>query len=330
MRKLRWGILSTSNFARNKMLPALQHCEYAEVAAISSRSLERAMAVARQFGTKNAYGSYDELIADPSLDVIYNPLPNHLHVPWSIKAVEAGKHVLCEKPVAMTAADAEKLLDIASRNPEIKIMEAFMYRFHPQWQHAGKAVRSGEIGELRTVHSFFSYFNRDGNNIRNQPATGGGALMDIGCYNISLSRFLFDSEPRRVLAAFDIDAKFKTDRLTSGVLDFGTGTATFTCSTQSVQFQRVNILGSDGRIELEIPFNAPADKPVRLWHQRGNSLDEILFGPCNQYAIQADQFSLAILNGAPVPTPLSDAVANMRVLDAIRESGRQNAWVAIA
>ncbi len=330
MSKLRWGVLGTSNFARNKMLSALQACEYAAVTAVSSRNPARARALADQFGIKKAYGSYDELIADSDLDVIYNPLPNHLHVPWSVRAIEAGKNVLCEKPVAMTAAEAQILLDTSSRSPGIKVMEAFMYRFHPQWQHTKKAIRSGQIGELQTVHSTFAYFNSDGGNIRNQPATGGGGLMDIGCYNISLSRFLFDSEPKRVIATADFDPKFKTDRRVSGILDFGSGTATFTCSTQMVPFQHVVILGTDGRIELEIPFNAPANQSVRILHQQGSRIDEIRFEPCDQYTIQADQFSRAILNDVPAPTPLSDAVANMKVLDAIRESSQKETWISIS
>ena len=329
MAKLRWGILGTSNFARTKILPALQHCQNAEVSAIASRSLARAQAVAEQFGIAKPYGNYEELLADADIDVIYIPLPNHLHVSWSIRALEAGKHVLCEKPVALSSAEARQLLDAAGRCPHLKVMEAFMYRFHPQWQHAKKLVLEGGIGELRTIHSFFSYFNSDGENIRNQPEAGGGGLMDIGCYNISLSRFIFDAEPWRVMGILEFDPRFKTDRLTSGILDFASGTATFTCSTQLELYQRVNILGTTGRIEIEIPFNAPPDKPCRLWHQRGKLIDEISFDVCDQYTLQADQFSLAVLNNTPVPTPLTDAVNNMKVIESVVESGKRNTWVAI-
>ena len=329
MAKLRWGILGTSNFARNKILPALQHCQSTEVSAIASRSLARAQAVAEQFGIAKPYGNYEELLADADIDVIYIPLPNHLHVSWSIRALEAGKHVLCEKPVALSSAEARQLLDAAGRYPRLKVMEAFMYRLHPQWQHAKKLVLEGGIGELRTIHSFFSYFNSDGENIRNQPEAGGGGLMDIGCYNISLSRFIFDAEPWRVMGILEFDPRFKTDRLTSGILDFASGTATFTCSTQLELYQRVNILGTTGRIEIEIPFNAPPDKPCRLWHQRGKQIDELSFDACDQYTLQADQFSLAVLNNTPVPTPLTDAVNNMKVIESVVESGERNTWVAI-
>ena len=329
MAKLRWGVLSTSNFAKNKILPAFKHCENAEVSAIASRSLGKAQDVAEHYGILKPYGSYRELLADPDIDAIYNPLPNHLHVPWSIQCMEAGKHILCEKPIALTAGEARQLLDAAGRHPRLKVMEAFMYRLHPQWRRAKQILLEGGIGELRTIHSFFSYFNDDAGNIRNQPEAGGGGLMDIGCYNVSLSRFLFDAEPRRVMGIVEYDPRFKTDRLVSGILDFGRGTATFTCSTQLVLYQRVNILGTTGRVEIEIPFNAPADKPCRLWHQQGNLLEEIQFDPCNQYTIQIDSFSLAALNDTAVPTPLTDSVNNMKAIEGIRESGKRDAWVTL-
>ena len=329
MARLRWGILGTSNFARNKMIPAIQQCQYVDVSAIASRSLDRARAVAAQFGIPRAFGTYEELIDDTAIDVIYNPLPNHLHVPWSIRALEAGKHVLCEKPLALSAEEAKLLVDAADRHPRLKVMEAFMYRMHPQWRRARQIVNDGGIGEIRTIHSVFSYFNADGGNIRNQAETGGGGLMDIGCYSISLSRFIFDSEPQRVLGVVQYDPRFKTDKLVSAILDFGNGTASFTCSTQSALFQRVNILGTTGRVEIEIPFNAPPDKPSRLWHQKGNDTEEILLAPCNQYTIQAEEFSRAVIHDTPVPTPLTDAVSNMKVIEAVFESGRRDAWVSV-
>jgi predicted dehydrogenase len=329
MARLKWGVLGTSNFARNKMIPALQQAQHVEVSAIASRNLPRAEAVAAQFGIAKAYGTYRELLADKDVDVVYNPLPNHLHVPWSIRALEAGKHVLCEKPIGLSADEAQQLLDEASRHPGLKVMEAFMYRMHPQWRRAKQIVSDGGVGELRTIHSFFSYFNADGGNIRNQPDAGGGGLMDIGCYNISLSRFLFDAEPNRVLGVLQYDPNFKTDCLVSAILDFGRGTATFTCSTQLVYHQRVNILGTTGRVEIEIPFNAPPDQHARLWHQSGSEFEEVQLEICNQYTIQADLFSLAVLNDEPVPTPLTDAVRNMKVIEAVLESGRRSAWVDV-
>jgi predicted dehydrogenase len=327
MSKVRWGVLSTAKIGTEKVLPAMQRGEYCEIAAIASRSLETARAAAARLGIPTAYGSYEELLADPEIDAIYNPMPNHLHVPWSIKALESGKHVLCEKPIALTAAEAQTLADAARQHPRLKVMEAFMYRHHPQWRRARQLVAEGQIGELRTIHSFFSYYNDDPSNIRNMSGIGGGGLMDIGCYNISLSRFIFDAEPGRVCGIVEYDPRFKTDRLASGILDFGVGTATFTCSTQLTSYQRVNIYGTEGRVEIEIPFNAPPDRPCKIWHQRGAEIEEIVFDITDQYTIEGDLFAQAILNDTAVPTPIEDAVANMRVIDAIVSSGEGGTWV---
>jgi predicted dehydrogenase len=291
--------------------------------------LRKARTVATQFGIEKAYGDYESLLADKDVDVVYNPLPNHLHVSWSIQALAAGKHVLCEKPIALSASQAQELLNASQRYPKLKIMEAFMYRFHPQWQHAKKHVDEGGIGELRNIHSFFSYFNRDARNIRNQKASGGGGLLDIGCYCISLSRFLFGSEPKRAFATVEYDPEFQVDWMASGILSFQGGTSTFTCSTQLAWYQRVVIMGTAGRVEIEIPFNGSPDKPCRIWQQRDGEVEEVQFPPCNQYSLQADQFSSAVLNNAPVPTPLTDAVSNMRVIDAVFTSGKGNGWVAL-
>ena len=331
MSRIRWGILSTAKIGTEKVIPAMKQCRFGEVAAIASRSKVTAEAEARRLGIPQAYGSYEELLADQSIDAIYNPLPNHLHVPWSIKALEAGKHVLCEKPIGLTSAEGQQLVEAGQRHPKLKLMEAFMYRHHPQWQKAKALVKDGEIGELRTVQTCFSYFNDNPADIRNQANIGGGGLMDIGCYPISLSRFLFDAEPDRVIGLVEYDPRMKTDRLASAILDFGRGTSTFTCSTQLVPYQRVQIFGTEGRVEIEIPFNAPPDRPCRLWHQRGrDDIREIAFEICNQYTIQGDLFAKAILDDTPVPTPIEDAVANMKVIEAIVQSARDGAWTAPA
>lgn len=329
MRKIRWGILSTAKIGTVKVIPAMQRGAHCEVTAIASRDLARAQEAAAQLGIPRAYGSYEELLADPEVDAIYNPMPNHLHVPWSVAALEAGKHVLCEKPIALSVAEAATLVEAGRRRPALKLMEAFMYRHHPQWQRARELVAGGAIGELRTIQSFFSYFNNDPGNIRNMPEIGGGGLMDIGCYNISLSRFIFGAEPARVCGLVEYDPQFQTDRIASGMLDFGAGSATFTCSTQLASYQRVNIFGTTGRIEIEIPFNAPPDKPCRMWHQHRDGTDEILLPVVDQYTIQGDLMALAILNETPVPTPIDDAVANMRVIEAIVASGRSGGWVQL-
>ncbi len=333
MEKVRFGVLSTAKIGTEKVIPAMQAGKHSAVTAIASRSLESAQAAARPLGIGKAYGSYEALLADPEIDAVYNPLPNHLHVVWSIKALEAGKHVLCEKPIGLNVQEAEQLLAAAKRFPKLKIMEAFMYRHHPQWQMARKLAAEGQIGELRTIQSVFSYHNVNAANIRNMAELGGGGLMDVGCYCISLSRFIFAAEPTRVLGIVEYDPAFKTDRLTSAILEFRgstkdkPSTATFTCSTQLSPYQRVNIFGTEGRIEIEIPFNAPPDKPCKLWHQHGTEIREHKFEICNQYTIQGDLFSQAVLNNTAVPTPLEDAVGNMRVIEAIRQSGEQRQLV---
>jgi predicted dehydrogenase len=248
-------------------------------------------------------------------------------VPWSIKALEAGKHVLCEKPIGLTTAEAQLLLEEARKRPRLKVMEAFMYRHHPQWQLARNLVAEGKIGVLQTIQSFFSYYKTDSGNIRNIAEFGGGGLMDIGCYCLSLARFIFGTEPQRVWGAMDYAPEFRTDRLTSGMLDFGNGTSTFTCATQLVPYQQVNILGTEGRIEIDIPFVPPPDQPSRIRYSHGGETEEILLDICNHYSIQGDLFSLAVLNDTGVPTPLEDAVANMRVIEAVICSAEDECWV---
>ncbi len=329
MSKIRWGIISTAKIGTEKVIPAMQQGQYCEITAIASRDLARARQVAKELGIPKAYGSYQQLLADPDIDAIYNPLPNHLHVPISIEALQAGKHVLCEKPIGLSSAEGQQLVDAAAAAPHLKVMEAFMYRHHPQWQRARQLVQQGSIGPLRTIQSFFSYFNDDPDNIRNDAAIGGGGLMDIGCYPISLSRFIFDAEPVRVCGVVEYDPRFQTDRLASCILDFGSGTSTFTCSTQLAPYQRVNIFGTTGRVEIEIPFNAPPDRPCRMWHQAGSQLEQIELEVCDQYTIQGDLFAQSIRQDTPVPTPLSDAVANMLVIEALVRSGKESGWVTL-
>lgn len=330
MNKIRWGILSTANIGVKKVIPAMQRGHYSRVVAIASRDLTRAQAAAKSLDIPKAYGAYEELLADPDVDAIYNPLPNHLHVPWTVKALKAGKHVLCEKPVAMTVVEARSLVRAAAKYPHLKVMEAFMYRLHPQWQHAYRLVGDGKIGRLKTVHSFFSYNNTDPENIRNIAEYGGGGMMDIGCYCVSLARFLFNAEPVRALGIVEFDPEFNIDRLVSGILDFGEGESTFTCSTQLAPYQRVNIFGEEGRIEIEVPFNPLSGHSTRLWLQRrGGQVEEIWLKPCDQYTIQGDLFSRAVLNNTPVPLPLEDAVRNMMAIEAVLKSGQTGRWKAI-
>ena len=328
--KVRWGVLSTAGIGVRKVVPAMQKGEWIEVTAIASRELRKAEETARVLGIARAYGSYEELLADPQIEAIYNPLPNQLHVPWSIKAAEAGKHVLCEKPLSMTVAEAKTLLAVQQRTGVI-IGEAFMVRTHPQWLRARELVASGRIGQLRSIQGFFSYFNTDPGNIRNIPECGGGALMDIGCYPINTSRFLFGEEPLRVSALLEKDPVMQVDRLTSAMLEFPSGHAVFTCSMQLVPYQRMQLLGTKGRIEIEIPFNAPNDRPCRILIDDGRDLlgsgiTVETFPICDQYTIQGDVFSRVVREGGNVPVPLADAIRNMAVIEAIFRSADTGAW----
>jgi predicted dehydrogenase len=328
--KVRWGVLGVAGIAVRQVIPAMQQGAWSEITAIASRDPEKARRAAQTLGIPKACGSYEELLADDEIDAIYNPLPNHLHVPWTIRAAEAGKHVLCEKPISLNAGEARTLLAVRDRTG-VKIQEAFMVRTHPQWLRVRALINSGRIGELRSVTGFFSYFNRDAQNIRNQPDIGGGALMDIGCYPISMSRFAFSAEPRRVLGLIERDPEMGTDRLTSAVLDFANGRATFTCSTQLVPYQRVQLFGTRGRIDVEIPFNAPTDRPARILIDDGSDLfgsgiEVEEFPVCNQYTIQGDLLSQAIREHCAQPIPLADAVSNMAVIDAVFRSTETGRW----
>lgn len=325
--RVRWGVLGTARIGMRNVIPAMQAGKHCEMVAIASRDTTRAEAAAGALGLPRAYGSYEQLLDDPDIEAVYIPLPNHLHVPWSIRALEAGKHVLCEKPIGVSSAEARTLLDASQNLPDLKVMEAFMYRFHPQWRRTCDLIDEGAIGELKTIQAFFAYYNDDPGNIRNQAEFGGGGLMDIGCYCISLSRLVFGAEPQRVMGIVELDPEFQVDRLTSAILDFGRGTATWTCSTQLAYYQRVNIFGTEGRIEIEIPFNPPAGQPTRMWHWRDDELKEIILDPANHYTLQGDQFSLAVLNSSEVPTPLEDAVANMEVIEAVLRSAEQGTWL---
>lgn len=329
MTKVRWGILSTAKIAVTKVVPAMQQGSYTEVAAIASRSRDKAEEAARSLGIEKALGSYEELLGQPDIDAVYNPLPNHMHVEWSIRALQAGKHVLCEKPIGLSFKDAAKLEAEVSGHPGLKVMEAFMYRHHPRWGRAKELVDEKRLGELRAVHCTFSYLNNDPGDIRNKPEMGGGGLMDIGCYCISAPRFLFGEEPERVFGSMDMDPDMHVDRLASGILEFTGGSATFTCATQLAPHQSVSIFGTEGKLEIPVPFNPPTDIPTVINLQTKEGTRKISIDPCNHYTIQGDLFSRAILEDKKVPTGIGDALANMKVLDAIVESHSKGKWTMI-
>ena len=320
-----------ARIAVNRVIPAMQAGQFSEIAAIASRNRERAEAAAHDLNIPKAYGSYEELIADPDIDAIYNPLPNHLHVPWSVRAAEAGKHVLCEKPIGLNVAEAAQLIAVRNRTG-VKMGEAFMVQSHPQWVRIVELVRSGRIGELRSAVGTFSYFKLDADNIRNIREYGGGALMDIGCYPIKTSRMVFGQEPLRVAAAIMRDPRFgNIDMLTSAILEFPSGHCVFTSSTQIQQQQSMCFFGTTGRIEPELPFNATPGGTSRIFIDDGRDLtgggrvvEE--FPACDQYTIQGDLFSRAIREGGEPPVPLEDALLNMAVIDALFRSAESGKW----
>ena len=320
MSAVRWGVLSTASIALGKVIPGMRRAERCELLAIASRDAERSRLAAAAHGIPRAYGSYEALLADPDVDAVYIPLPNHLHAMWAMAAARAGKHVLCEKPLAMTAAEARSIVDACS-DAGVLLMEAFMYRQHPSWVAARDIVDSGRIGQLRAVNSWFSYFNDDPANIRNIREAGGGALYDIGCYSVNLSRMLFGGEPTRVSAALERDAVSGVDTLTSGILEFATGVATFTCSTRVEPDQRVDIYGTEGRISIDIPFNIPPDRATHLSVIAGGdppvapALERLEFAAADPYAVEIDAFSAAVQEGRPVPVDPRDAVENLSVIE---------------
>lgn len=332
-KKIRWGVLSTANIGVQKVIPGMQRGEYCAVTAIASRDGAKARAAADSLGIEKSYGSYEELLADPEIDAIYNPLPNQLHVPWTAKAAEAGKHVLCEKPLSLTVAEAETLLAVRDRTG-VKIGEAFMIRSFTQWLRVGELLRSGRIGTLRSLMAYFSYYNVDPANIRNQVESGGGALYDIGCYCIQAARYGFGTQPKRVVGLIERDPAMHTDRLTSALLEFPEGQAIFTCSTQVTPYQRVHFIGTKGRIEIEIPFNAPKDRPTRIFIDEtgdlyGKGIVTEEFPTADQYTMQGDAFSRAILENREVPVPLEEGIANMAVIEAIFASAKSGSWISL-
>lgn len=329
---VRWGILGAANIALQRVVPAMQHSPHTPVIAIASRDLAKARLAADRLGIPRAYGSYQELIDDPDIEAIYNPLPNHLHVPWTIRAAEAGKHVLCEKPLALSAKEASRLLEVRARTG-VQIAEAFMVRAHPQWAAVRELVAEGRLGELRLIVGHFSYFRRDPDDIRSRLEWGGGAIMDIGCYPITLSRWLFDEEPTAVIAAVDRDPDLHVDRLASGLLCFPSGQASFNCATQLVPSQRMELFGTEGRIELDIPFSPPSEHACRILVDDGTQLggaaaEAITLPAVDQYRLQAERFSEAVRGVGAVSVTLEDAIANMSVIDALFRSVTSGRWEA--
>ena len=334
MEAVRWGVLGVARIATEKVIPAMRAGAHGRIDAIASRDAARAAAAAAELGIPRGHGSYEALLDDPGIDAIYNPLPNHLHVPWTIRAMEAGKHVLCEKPVALTAAEAESLIAARERTGR-QVQEAFMVRHHPQWLRVRELIRAGRLGRVRAVQGSFAYDNPDPRNIRNRRETGGGGLYDIGCYPTVVSRFVFGDEPLRAAVLAEHDPAFGTDRLASAVLAFPQGQASFVCSTQVARHQSLVILGTEAWLRVEFPFVMEPSRPCRLFIGSGDFPgpvpdEAIEIPPVDQYACQGDAVSACLREGRPVPWPIEDAVANMRVLDALSASARKGGWQTVA
>jgi predicted dehydrogenase len=317
-KKVRFGVLSTARIGTDKVIPAIQKASMASVTAIASRSGTKAEAAANELGISHTYSSYEELLKDDDVDAVYIPLPNHLHIPWTIRALEAGKHVLCEKPLGLSAGEVETLIDVARSYPDLHVREAFMYKYHPRWIKTLQLIRSGAIGQLKTIHGHFSYRNLDPENIRNQPDMGGGGVMDVGCYPISVSRMLFGCEPIRIDARLETDPELGVDIFASALLEFEGGSTLFTCGTQMVRSQHIKIWGETGLIEMELPFNPPTDKPTRLLLNNESGTEEFHFETCNQFTRQADDFARALFSRINRTDKwLTDAKRNMAVIEKV-------------
>jgi predicted dehydrogenase len=329
-KKVKWGVLSTANIGVNLVIPAMQKGKFCDIAAIASRNIDKAKKAAKKLKIPKTYGSYEELLNDKEIEAVYIPLPNHLHFEWAKKSIIAGKHVLCEKPLTIKAKEINELIKLRDTY-NVKIGEAFMVRTNPQWIEARKIIKSGELGELKSVQGHFSFYNDDPNDIRNIKETGGGAMFDIGCYPITTSRFTLDEEPKRVVSIVNYDPKMKIDVLNSFILDYPSAPMVVTCSTRMVHYQRMIFYGTKKRLEIEIPFNSPDDRPCRLLIDKGDKFGKQItiknIKKCDQYQIQGDQFSFAILENKEVAVPLENSLNNLKVIEAVFKSGKTNKWV---
>jgi len=326
MKPLRLGVLGVAYHFISRVLRPVQKSSLIELYAISSRSLEKSKNVSEKYNIPKYYGSYQDLLNDKSIEAVYIPLPNHLHLEWIKKSADAGKHIICEKPIALNTTEAKEAIDYALKKG-VKIMEAFMYKFHPQWTYAKDLIKFGSFGKIQSIHTFFGYSNSDPENIRNIKSMGGGAILDIGCYAVSSSRFILGSEPKRVISLNDFDKNFGTDILSSGILDFGGVRTVFTVATQTFPWQKVEVHGSDGMFTVDMPFNPFDDYPAKITVNTSNGIREIRFDPVDHYGLEFEEFAKAIRNDTEVPNPPIDAINNIKVLDALFKSGETGNWI---
>ena len=330
--KVRWGVMGSAKIALKKVIPSMSYCKYAVVEAIASRNEELAISAAEDLEIPKAYGSYEDLLNDKDIDAIYIPLPNHLHLEWTMKCIEAGKHVLCEKPFVLNHKDVSKLIQLRNRS-KLKIGEAFMVRSHPRWTAIKEIIDKGVIGEMNLIRGFFSYYNDDAQNIRNQYSEGGGGIWDIGCYPVQISRYLFGKNPKRVSASLIYDSKYKVDILGSVILEFENGLCSFSVGTQLARYQSVQIFGRNKWIDVEMPFNPPIieSSEIQIVSEEDPAAPRqiITIPPADQFTLQADAFSKAILDNKDEPVTLEDTLGNTLTIEAIFKAAKTGMWVNV-
>ena len=335
MRKVRWGVIgATAMIAVERVIPAMLEAERSEIIAVASRDPAQARGVAERFEIPRVHASYEALLADPDIEAVYIPLPNNLHMQWTIAAIEAGKHVLCEKPIALNAGEVTHM--IAARDKAgVLVEEAFMLRDHPQWSRMREIIRSGRLGKIQATQGLYTYFNRDPDDIRNRdPELGGGGTYDLGCYTTAVARYVFQAEPMRVIATMQKDPSFDTARLSSVIIEFPDGHGSWTISTQSARYQGLTILGEKGWMRPEIPHVPFAENETRIFIA-GDTWpgpfpeETITLAPVNQYTLQGDRFSRLVLGEAVEAWPLETALANIKVLDALFRSQASGSWETV-
>jgi xylose dehydrogenase (NAD/NADP) len=331
-KKLRWGILGCAGIAKRAVIPGIQQSQTGEVAAIASRSEDNARKTAEELNIPTAYGSYEALLSDETIDAIYIPLPNHLHKEWTIKAAQAGKHVLCEKPIALNAEEAAEMV-AACQQAGVKLVEAFMHRHHPRYAMIQQIIQSGEIGQVRGIHGAFTFnSSKNAGNVRFNQDMGGGSLYDVGVYPISTARMLLGQEPEAATVhAFFSPEHDNVDMMASGILEFPGGVAlTFDCGMWAAGRNVLEVLGTDGRIEVPCAYVSRQNAEDHFFVIVNGERREVEVPYVNQYALQADDFGRSVLEGSALKYESSDALLNMRVIDACMRSAKERVRVVLS
>lgn len=327
--KINWGILGAAAIAKDQLMPAIKQSTNSNLMALASREIEKAKIIAEANNIPKCYGSYDELLNDPQIDAVYIPLPNHLHMEYTIKAIQKGKHVLVEKPICLKSNDVEEIIKVMNDFPQVKVMEAFMYKLHPQWIKVKELITDGAIGKLKFIQSSFSFFDDNPKSIVNTKEYGGGSLYDIGCYPVSVSRFLFDDQPKLICANMEIDPNLGIEVTTNCILEFENGRSQFFSSIRMKDNQNVKIFGTEGIIELVLPFNPLPNKQAEIILIKNETKEIIKVDSCNQYEIEVSLFSKSIIENTEPPVSIYDSLNNMLVIDKIFESANYNKKIII-